>query len=628
MPSISRGPDSGTPDTAYRVSSKHHSALPMGKPPQASTDSLGTFDDAVNEEMEGAAAADDLPPLQLQGQGNGESNGLDPIMEDDPASYDLVAPPPAQGSEFSLEKRSQLLFSREHLRAIFAEPSTLLKFTAFLSSSRPSSVPMLIYYLDALKALRAIKYANAIAEALEPISGHNFTERTPDTTANSVLEQKASNAFDVLVKEDLPAFITHQYIQVVSASITMRITGTMAPHLKEASEGLAEVFCLTDPSRADNPIVFASEVGIIALTFNSRRDGSPFMNLLMCAPLCDSRGKIRYFIGAQVDVSGLVKDCTDMDGMARILEEREERERTGEIEGAKGDMPHTAIDGGKDEFQALSEMLNMGEISTVRKHGGRMHRESQDDASSITSGLQRPRLLLKEPSNEVPSELLAPSPANGSSQTASGRLSGVYQHYLLVRPYPSLRILFASPSQRIPGVLQSHFLDRIGGSARVREELVTALAEGRGVTAKVRWLTLNDEEGGSRWIHCTPLLGSNGSVGVWMVVIVNDEKGGQPVRRGRTAPPVTLAAASRMPNAAVAGRRGINGTSAIANGVGDGESDDGDSLYKPRSRNRVRIDNGYPSHTHAYGSGGLPVRSNGQMSDSGSRQGSVSSLRI
>lgn len=201
----------------------------------------------------------ELPPLQLQ---NGASEGrdrLEPILEDDPASYDLVPPAPAEGSSFSLEKQSQLLFSREHLQGIFAEPSTLLRFTAFLSTHRPSSVPILIYYLDALKAIRAINYANAIAEALDPIENHTFTETSPSPTINSTLEQKASNAFDCMVREDLPAFITHQYIQVVSASISKRITGTLAPHLKEASDGLAEVFCLTDPSRPDNPIVFASE---------------------------------------------------------------------------------------------------------------------------------------------------------------------------------------------------------------------------------------------------------------------------------------------------------------------------------------------------------------------------------
>src|ERR1700743_3150398 len=61
--------------------------------------------------------------------------------------------------------------------------------------------------------------------------------------------------------------------------------------------------------------------------------------------------------------------------------------------------------------------------------------------------------------------------------------------YLLVRPYPSLRILFASPALRTPGILQSPLLSRIGGSSRVRAELSDALAAGRGVTAKVRWVS-------------------------------------------------------------------------------------------------------------------------------------------
>lgn len=111
------------------------------------------------------------------------------------------------------------------------------------------------------------------------------------------------------------------------------------------------------------------------------------------------------------------------------------------------------------------------------------------------------------------------------------------EQYLLVRPYPSLRILFASPAQRVPGILQSPFLDRIGGSPRVREELTAALADGRGVTAKVRWLTRSQEEGRGRWIHCTPLIGINGQIGVWMVVIVDDEEVVAP-RNWRSAPPV------------------------------------------------------------------------------------------
>lgn len=40
---------------------------------------------------------------------------------------------------------------------------------------------------------------------------------------------------------------------------------------------------------------------------NYRRDGSPFMNLLMLAPLYDNKGHVRYFIGCQIDVSSLIE---------------------------------------------------------------------------------------------------------------------------------------------------------------------------------------------------------------------------------------------------------------------------------------------------------------------------------
>ena len=120
-------------------------------------------------------------------------------------------------------------------------------------------MPVLIYYLDALKALKALAYANAIIEGLESIPGHIFTDSPIEPTINSALREKASKAFDVLVQEDLPAYITETYIRIVSLSVTRRITGTLASHLREASEGLAEVFCLSDPSRPDNPIVLASQ---------------------------------------------------------------------------------------------------------------------------------------------------------------------------------------------------------------------------------------------------------------------------------------------------------------------------------------------------------------------------------
>lgn len=204
--------------------------------------------------------ATSLPPLQIKGGLEGD-DGLAPLDEEEyePGSFDLVAPADEGVKLYSLERRSELLFSNEHLQVIFKDPSLLLRFTDFLSKNRASSVPILVYYLDAVKALKAISYANAIAEALEPISGLGFTEIPAQQTANRLLEEKANQAFEAMVREDLPAYITHIYIQTVSLSIARRITGTLPIHLREASEGLAEVFCLTDPSRPDNPIVFASE---------------------------------------------------------------------------------------------------------------------------------------------------------------------------------------------------------------------------------------------------------------------------------------------------------------------------------------------------------------------------------
>lgn len=584
-----------------------------------------------DETYETQATSVQMPPLQAESALE-PNDQMEPLQGDLAGSFDLVAPAQEGHQGFSLEARSLQMFSHEHLMIIFADPSLLLRFTAFLSTHRPQSVPILIYYLDALKALKAMKYANAIAEALTPIPGHDFTTSQAPPSVNAGLEQKANQAFDVLVKEDLPAYVTQMYIQIVSLSISQRITGVLAPHLREASEGLAEVFCLTDPSRPDNPIVFASEefcrttqygmgytIGrncrflqgpktnplsvrrlrdaVVSgreqseVFLNYRRDGSPFMNLLMIAPLCDSRGKIRYHIGAQVDVSGLAKDCTDLESLQRLVVQQQEQQRMSDGNSSGADGPQEK----GDEFQELSEMLNVGELETVRKYGGRMHREYQeeDTESSRNAALHKPRLLLEEPTADPTREYIAGS-------RLSGRLKGVYQNYLLIRPYPSLRILFASPTLRVPGILQSPFMNKIGGSGRVQDELTAALAEGRGVTAKVRWVSKVDEEGRNRWIHCTPLIGSNGQIGVWMVVLIDDDQGIS--RRWKQAPPVATSrgrdygssrdAHSRYRGSDELGSGGHSGSSSIRNDHrtrGHTDMRNGSGSVRSASPNSVRI---------------------------------------
>lgn len=288
------------------------------------------------------------------------------------------------------------------------------------------------------------------------------------------------------------------------------------------------------------------------------------MNLLMCTPLMDSKGTVRYFLGAQIDVSGLAKECAGLEYLKPYFEEQDagdndEQVKNGTAEPLEGKGVEQEA---KDEFQELSEMFNLQELDTVRKHGGAMHRTLQDQERANASSWHKERLVIESDSDgcvsgdgddsnrssadaitslsPAPLKILSgpddvnlalrsrPStPADRNPLNKGGHMPGVYENYLLVRPYPSLRILFASPSLRIPGMLQSSFMDRVGGSGRTRDQVQQALAEGRGVTAKIRWISSprrNAEYSRPRWIHATPLLGKNGAVGVWMVVIVDEEE--------------------------------------------------------------------------------------------------------
>ena len=95
----------------------------------------------------------------------------------------------------------------------------------------------------------------------------------------------------------------------------------------------------------------------------------------------------------------------------------------------------------------------------------------------------------------------------------------------------------------------------------MRDELENALMDGRGVTAKVRWLSRREDRdvqstGRERWIHATPLLADNGAVGVWMVILLDEDKSRvdndptQPIR----SPTIWDAGARRFRDAPVIGR--------------------------------------------------------------------------
>ncbi|KAK4177487.1 nonphototropic hypocotyl 1 [Triangularia setosa] len=560
----------------------------------------------------------------LQERGPIETDDLEPLEEEEFSSscYDLVAPAPVVGEQYLLEERSDLLFSREHLEVIFSDPNFLASFTAFVRTRRPASVPLLVYYFESLKAMKALEYSNAVLGSLKSLEDHPFTQNSFTPTVNSVLQERMDMAFEALVREELPAFITHRWIQAASLTIRKRVTGTLPEDFQQLSEGLAEVFCLTDPSREDNPVIFASDdsaefyrttqysvkhvigrncrflqgpktnpVSVDRIRdklaagkehyetiLNYRRDGSPFMNLLLCAPLLDSQGMTRYMIGAQIDISGLAQECAGLDSLRMLVDQQQQQQQqqvfassppppTSQqadqaVAAAAADKTRSVNVDPQVAFRNLAEMLTAPEIETIRKHGGERHRFHFPSSHNLHHSHVRhsPNTLHNDDhvfNTAIPGSLFQPSlSANIEelSDLSGGKLTGIYSQYLLLRPYPSLRILFASPSLRLPGILQTPFLSRIGGSDRVREELSQGFKNANVVTAKIKWLTRTrisswngatavaamsqQQEGRTRWIHCTPLMGSNGAVGVWMVVIVDDDTEINNRERSRKVAPV------------------------------------------------------------------------------------------
>ncbi|CAP86334.1 Pc20g10050 [Penicillium rubens Wisconsin 54-1255] len=490
----------------------------------------------------------DLPVLE-QANTDEDSEQFNPIIEEhEEESFDLVPPYDGDRISHTLEQQADLMFSSEHMLAILSNPRYFARFREFLTQERPGSLSTLTYYLNASKSLKAIHYANALVRSSVdvPTSGIETAEHPVGPTVNTALEQRVQKALDALTAEELPAFITSTYINIAGKLVEERVRGTLPDKFQGTAEALAEVFCLTDPSRPDNPIIFASEefhrntqYGMdyvlgrncrflqgpktnpnsvrrirealkagryhSELLLNYRRDGSPFMNLLEISPLCDNRGKLRYFIGAQIDVSRLVMEGAQMESLQDIPT-RKGTPETGQ-----------AIKTSKSEFQQLSELFSPGELQNVREHGGKLFEPTINEYTNHRLFLQD-----SDTESEVHTPIQGPrDPTPGPATSLS--LSGVYKRYLLVRPYPSLRILFTSPSLRIPGMIQSSFLNRIGETGAKRDHIVNAMMAGRSVTARIKWMTRFNNQGRHRWIHCTPLLANNGQIGVWMVIVIDDE---------------------------------------------------------------------------------------------------------
>lgn len=168
------------------------------------------------------------------------------------------------------------------------------------------------------------------------------------------------------------------------------------------------------------------------------------MNLLMTAPLYDNRGTIRYFIGAQVDVSGLIEEGRGLDSFARCLEDRALHRQRDSDRAQESPL--------KKSLRILNEfgqMLSLDESSSFQPHSRSSSMHSKDNASATNRsargttgrrelGAKYPRRVLGNDDKEEEDEQ---SPWTFASIGPSGKLPGVYQNVSLFAQSPFENLL-------------------------------------------------------------------------------------------------------------------------------------------------------------------------------------------
>lgn len=254
-------------------------------------------------------------------------------LEEDIESYDLRPAPLPKRHSLGIETTVDLLYGESHLQSILKDKKLRREFMTFLAHRMPSQMVHMVRLADNEKAMAAITYANAIAQEQSPMTGS--PQPAVAAVASEQFKEDGQRTFGMLLAEALPAYIAY-----VLTNEVMRYMEKQIPRIRtsyadqQPVKGISEVFCLTDPNIKDHPIIYASKeffrltqygrdyaIGrncrflqgpksgsdsifrlsrairdgreVCETILNYRRDGTPFLNLLLMAPLRDDRGNIK-----------------------------------------------------------------------------------------------------------------------------------------------------------------------------------------------------------------------------------------------------------------------------------------------------------------------------------------------
>ena len=192
--------------------------------------------------------------------GNSSPNASRPYSPHEfPQSFDL-APPPPNRRLTTIDTLYERLFSEDHLYLILSDPTHFVRFTTFIHKYRSQTALLLTRYLETQKAIKAVEYANAIANTIQPLpQDHSTFQPCAAALLDVRFEARSKRAFEILLNEGLTSYVTRVLVDAVTDTLIKEITGNTMPIMRDLVGGLAEVFCLTDPSLKDGPIVYASE---------------------------------------------------------------------------------------------------------------------------------------------------------------------------------------------------------------------------------------------------------------------------------------------------------------------------------------------------------------------------------
>lgn len=160
----------------------------------------------------------------------------------------------------------------------------------------------------------------------------------------SIFAEAQEGVENILRSSIYPRFVKYQMTNSASKALSSD---------RSRYQGLGDCFCLTDPGKADNPIVYASDGFVnvtgysrtevvprncrflqgnytdrtatrrlkasieareetVELLLNYKKNGEPFWNLLYVAPLLDATGRLAFYIGGQINCSTTIRSNTDV----------------------------------------------------------------------------------------------------------------------------------------------------------------------------------------------------------------------------------------------------------------------------------------------------------------------------